>query len=129
MLSEIRKKTTDEAIELFNRLLDGENKILVVIDLSENEDEQSIFDTINSAGVRLSGADIIKNALFQQAIRKIHNQAEVVSLYDEKWASVFSKDEDAVSFWGDSRQTGRLLRDNIEILLHSIAVIQGFFDR
>lgn len=115
-------------LELFNRLLDQENKILVIIDLSEKEDEQAIFDTINSAGVRLSSADIIKNALFQKALDLFDNAEEVETLYKEKWENVFSIDEDAINFWDTPRATGRLMRDNIEILLHSISVIKGFFD-
>lgn len=118
----------DSRLELFNRLLDQENKILVIIDLSEKEDEQAIFDTINSAGVRLSSADIIKNALFQKALDLFDNADEVETLYKEKWEDVFSIDEDAISFWDTPRATGRLMRDNIEILLHSISVIKGFFD-
>lgn len=123
-------KTIDNSrrIELFNRLLDQENKILVIIDLSEKEDEQAIFDTINSAGVRLSSADIIKNALFQKALELFDNTEEVEILYKEKWESIFSIDEDAINFWDTPRATGRLMRDNIEILLHSISVIKGFFD-
>jgi hypothetical protein len=115
-------------LELFNRLLDQENKILVIIDLSEKEDEQAIFDTINSAGVRLSSADIIKNAFFQKALDMFDNAEEVETLYKEKWENVFSLDEDAINFWDTPRPTGRLMRDNIEILLHSISVIKGFFD-
>lgn len=115
-------------IDLFNRLLDQDNKILVIIDLSEKEDEQAIFDTINSAGVRLSSADIIKNALFQKALDLFDNTEEVETLYKEKWENVFSTDEDAINFWDTPRATGRLMRDNIEILLHSISVIKGFFD-
>jgi uncharacterized protein with ParB-like and HNH nuclease domain len=115
-------------IELFNRLLDQEKKILVIIDLSEKEDEQTIFDTINSAGVRLSSADIIKNALFQKALDLFDDVEKVESLYKEKWENVFSADEDAINFWDTPRPTGRLMRDNIEILLHSISVIKGFFD-
>lgn len=115
-------------VDLFNRLLDQENKILVIIDLSEKEDEQAIFDTINSAGVRLSSADIIKNALFQKALDLFDTTEEVETLYKEKWENVFSIDEDAINFWDTPRATGRLMRDNIEILLHSISVIKGFFD-
>jgi hypothetical protein len=118
----------DSRLELFNRLLDQENKILVIIDLSEKEDEQAIFDTINSAGIRLSSADIIKNALFQKALVLFDNTAEVETLYKEKWEDIFSKDEEAINFWDTPRATGRLMRDNIEILLHSISVIKGFFD-
>lgn len=125
-----RLKTLPETTrtDLFNRLLDQDNKILVVIDLSEKEDEQSIFDTINSAGVRLSSADIIKNALFQKALDLFDNPDDVESLYKEKWENIFAIDEDAINFWDTPRATGRLMRDNIELLLHSISVIKGFFD-
>lgn len=124
----LKTVTIENKLELFNRLLNQENKILVIIDLFENEDEQAIFDTINSAGVRLSSADIIKNALLQKALELFDNAEEVEKLYSENWENVFSIDEDAINFWDTPRATGRLMRDNIEILLHSISVIKGFFD-
>ena len=117
-----------DRIELFNRLLDQENKILVIIDLSEKENEQAIFDTINSAGVRLSSADIIKNALFQKALELFDDENEVIEIYKASWENVFSGNEEVIHFWDTPRATGRLMRDNIEILLHAIAVIKGFFD-
>lgn len=113
---------------LFNRLLNTENKILVLIDLAEDDDEQAIFDTINSAGVRLSGADIVKNALFQRALELFDSPEEVSEIYSEYWEAVFCGDPDSLSFWNTPRSTGRLMRDNIEILLHCISIIKGFFD-
>ena len=113
--------------DLFKRLLDKENKILVIIDLLDGEEEQEIFDTINSAGVRLSSADIIKNALFQKALDLFDN-AEVDALYKKNWENVFSIDDDAINYWDKKRLTGRIPRDNIEILLHSVAVIKNIFD-
>ncbi len=124
----LKEIKVENRLELFNRLLDQENKILVIIDLSEKEDEQAIFDTINSAGVRLSSADIIKNALFQKALDLFDNVDDVENLYKEHWENIFTIDEDAINFWDTPRATGRLMRDNIEILLHSISVIKGFFD-
>jgi hypothetical protein len=118
----------NKRLDLFNRLLDQENKILVVIDLSDKEDEQAIFDTINSAGVRLSSADIVKNALFQKALDLFDNVEVVETLYKDNWENVFSIDEEVINYWDTPRATGRLMRDNIEILLHSISVIKGFFD-
>ena len=50
---ELKQKTEDERKSLFNKMLDSENKMLVIIDLLSGDDEQTIFDTINSAGVRL----------------------------------------------------------------------------
>lgn len=38
------------------------------------------------------------------------------------------KDEDTLVYWETELTTGRLKRQNIEILLHSVAVIEGFYD-
>jgi hypothetical protein len=112
---------------LFAHVLDQQNKMLVVIDLAASDDEQAIFDTINSAGVRLSAADIIKNALYQRAIAAL-GQDDAIALYDDTWKRTFLADDETVAFWDTERVTGRLTRDNEEILLHAIAVIDGFYD-
>ncbi|MCF7944906.1 MAG: DUF262 domain-containing HNH endonuclease family protein [Spirochaetia bacterium] len=120
----------DKKEKLFNDLVDHNNKILVIVDLSNNDDEQSIFDTINSAGVRLSGADIIKNALFQKALSLKGDDSEntVIEWYKEYWGNIFLKDEETIEFWETVKVTGRLKRDNIELLLHSFAIIKKFFN-
>ena len=101
--------------------------MLVVIDLADEDDEQTIFDTTNTAGVRLTCADIIKNALFQKVIRLI-GPFKAIELYKSTWHKVFLAEADTIAFWEADRLTGRLTRDNIEVLLHSIAVIKGFYD-
>jgi len=113
---------------LFADLVNDDKPIIVVIDLAESDDEQSIFDTINSAGVKLSGADIIKNALFQKTLDLYSNEEEVIILYEENWNKVFLGDDTTIEFWDTEHLMGRLRRDNIEILLHSIAIIKGFYD-
>lgn len=123
----LKKETADTLIKLFNHLLNSENKIIVLIDLTEHDNEQSIFDTINSAGIRLSGTDIVKNALFQRAMELIEKD-EVIQLYEKYWDNVFAVDDDSINFWGAQKSTGRLMRDNSEILLQTIAVIKGIFD-
>jgi uncharacterized protein with ParB-like and HNH nuclease domain len=120
MSEDMRKK-------LFNIITNSENKMLVVIDLEKDDNEQAIFDTINSAGVRLTSADIIKNALFQKAIQ-ILEEKEAIKLYNETWCKVFLIDDETSNYWDSEKITGRLKRDNIEILLHCIAVIKGFYD-
>ncbi|MDO9228121.1 MAG: DUF262 domain-containing protein [Syntrophales bacterium] len=127
-ISKFTEKTEDERKRLFNLILTPENKMLVIIDLAENDDEQTIFDTINSAGVRLSSSDTIKNALFQKAIQIYGNQETAIELYRKTWEKAFLVDEETVAYWNTERHTGRLMRDNIEILLHCIAVINGFYD-
>jgi hypothetical protein len=126
--NELRIRSEEERKGLFNKLLDSENKMIVVIDLTEADDEQTIFDTINSAGVRLTCADIIKNALFQKAIQIFKSQEKAIELYRKTWDKSFMSDEDTLEYWATQRPTGRFMRDNIEILLHSIAVIKGFYD-
>lgn len=123
----LNKEKEETRINLFNHLLNSENKIIVLIDLSEHDNEQAIFDTINSAGVRLSGTDIVKNALFQKAM-ELMNRDDVIRLYEDCWEKVFSIDEDTLNFWATQKSTGRLMRDHSELLLQSIAVIRGIYD-
>lgn len=115
---------------------DENGKYLVIIELGNKENEQAIFDTVNTAGVRLTCSDTIKNTLFQRYIDVLRDggmnsdksQNKATKFYDEQWNSVFSSSQDSIAYWDKSRQVGRLYRDNIEILLHCIAVIKGFFD-
>jgi len=127
-LENLQDKSEDERKNLLNTILNDENKMLIVIDITEADDEQAIFDTLNTAGVRLSPAEIIKNALFQKVIKVSGNKDTAVNLYNTTWGETFLTDEDTVRYWETERLTGRLKRDNIEILLHCIAVIKGFFD-
>lgn len=115
---------------------DENGKYLVIIELGNKENEQAIFDTVNTAGVRLTCSDTIKNTLFQRYIDVLrdsgvssnNSQDKATKLYDDQWDSIFSSSQDSIAYWNKSRQVGRLYRDNIEILLHCIAVIKGFFD-
>lgn len=67
------------------------DKILIVgIDLSFDEDEQQIFDTINSLGVKLTTSELLKNYLFNE-----NNYAE----YEKYWMSVFEKDNEQKDYW------------------------------
>lgn len=126
---ELEKRPEADLIELFERILHPQEKMLVVIDLLEDDDEQTIFDTTNTAGVRLSGADVIKNALFQSLIQLVGDDKQlVVDVYKRTWERVFLFDDDALRFWEAEKPTGRLMRDNSDVLLHALAVIGGFFD-
>ena len=121
----------DASVKLWEDLLDDQNKILVKIDLDISENEQAIFDTINSAGVRLTCADTIKNALFQKANENAKTESEreeVVALYQECWEKVFSSSNEVIEYWETERQLGRTVRDNLEVLLHCIALVKGFYD-
>ena len=115
---------------LLNRFVNNEDPFLVVIDLDEKDNEQAIFDTINSAGVRLSYADTIKNLIFQAAIAKAGRgrEQEVYSLYETTWFASFEGDEGSRGYWQREAQSIRVKRTMLEVFLHSFAIIHGFYD-
>lgn len=119
--------------DLFSYLLNENNAIIVKIDLNTNENEQAIFDTVNSAGVRLTCADTIKNALFQKAMENARaydkkSSDGIIEYYDQHWYKTFEADQETLDFWAKEHSMGRMMRSNIEILLHCVAVIKGIFD-
>lgn len=89
---ELQKKSQNEIIDLLNSLFNDNNKILVVIELGDNDQEQKIFDTINSSGVRLTSTDIIKNALYQKLIELTEDDSKVSLYYKETWEKTFKAD-------------------------------------
>ncbi|EAI7263237.1 DUF262 domain-containing protein, partial [Campylobacter lari] len=104
-----------------------ESKLWVIVCLNANEDEQKIFDSINSTGQRLSSTDIIKNALFDKII-KVTNENKATEYYDKYWDNVFDKDEIEQEFWNEEIESGRIKRSRSEIFLFSYAIIKGIFN-
>ena len=95
---------------LYDRTIIRQNVQFVCIDLTEDEDEQQVFDTINSLGVRLTTAELLKNYFFDQ-----DNVAE----YQNKWMGVFEKDDDAKIYWDTEIESGRVRRSMIDIFFDS----------
>ena len=108
-------------IEAYNYFIDhiDENKLNIMtvmmnaqfvrIDLNADEDEQQIFNTINSLGVNLTTSELLKNYFFSR---------DTISEYEAKWAAVFEKD-DAKSYWDTEIETGRMKRAVIDIFFDS----------
>ena len=82
------------------------NVLFVKIDLNSDEDEQQIFDTINSLGVNLTTSELLKNYFFNR---------DTIDEYEKKWESVFEKDQDAKVYWDTTIETGRVRRALIDI--------------
>ena len=80
----------------------------VVIELDEKDDEQQIFDTINSLGVKLTTGELLKNYLFSSG---------QLNDYNEIWKPVFEKDTETINFWNSQMANGRNLRKTIDIFL------------
>ncbi len=92
------------------------SKILFVgIDLNADEDEQQIFDTINSLGVKLTTAELLKNYFFGR---------DEIAFYNEYWKSVFEKDDEAKNYWDIEVLTGRHKRTFIDLLFSSYLQIK-----
>lgn len=91
------------------------NLLFVGIDLGENEDEQKIFDTINSLGVTLTTAELLKNYFF--------NRTEI-DLYNTNWKNVFEKDDETKNYWDREITTGRLKRTFIDLFFYSYLQIK-----
>lgn len=82
----------------------------VGIDLNNEDDEQVIFDTINSIGVTLTTGELLKNYLFSQ---------ESIQMYLSKWKPVFEADEDTLKYWDSNVTQGRMIRKNLETFLNA----------
>ena len=87
----------------------------VLIELKDKEDEQQVFDTINTLGIKLTAAELVKNYLFNNDEEKTGEKE-----YDHYWAKTFEGDR--TSFWDRVVTSGRQYKDNIEIFF------QAFFD-
>lgn len=90
------------------------NILFVGIDLLYEEDEQQIFDTINSLGVRLTTAELLKNYLFKDDI----------DFYNKNWREVYEKDDEIKEYWDQDVTSGRNIRSNIDLFLQSYLFIK-----
>jgi len=97
----------------FNTLI---QKILFIgIEIVENEDEQQIFDTINSLGVKLTTAELLKNYFFNK---------DNFSMYDSYWKNIYEADDEIKEYWDTEITTGRIKRTLIDIFLFSYLQIK-----
>ena len=89
--------------------------MFVVIDLGVDEDEQQIFDTINSLGVRLTTAELLKNYFFER---------KDIKSYEDNWKEIFEKDTETKNFWDREITAGRMKRNNIDLFFYSFLQIK-----
>lgn len=87
-----------------------ERIIFVCIELESRENEQQIFDTLNSLGVNLTTSELLKNYFFSQTN---------LSQYEEKWVSVFEKDTETKEYWYGIVDQGTSKRAMIDIFFES----------
>lgn len=125
----LQNRKPTELKSLFTSIFDKNRKLLVVIELEKDEaNEQTIFDTINRAGVRLSTADIIKNNLFKRLLDKCDSDDElkqqIIEIYQSCWENVFNKTQETCDLWDEERIFGNVKHSNLEFLLYCVACIK-----
>ena len=114
---------------LFNSIFDECRKVFVLIELEQGDiNEQTIFDTINRAGIRLSTADIIKNNLFKKLLEAAGTDAarknNVIKLYENCWDNIFNANQQESELWDTERVFGNVKHNNLEFLLYCVACIK-----
>ena len=96
-------------INKIDRLIILQNLEFVCIDIDEGEDEQQVFDTINSLGVKLTTAELLKNYFYSK---------EEIAEYNKHWVPIFEKDDETKEYWNQEFESGRVRR----------TLINEFFD-
>ena len=103
------------AYRYFNKHIDTEklnvsniltNILFVGVDLNQDEDEQQIFDTINSLGVRLTTSELLK-------ISFLKGMMLILTISIEK--DIFESDEETKAYWDNELTTGRIKRSVLDL--------------
>ena len=89
--------------------------IFIGISVQKDEDEQVIFDTINSLGMMLTTGELLKNYFFTESTRKE---------YEDIWMPVFEKDRETANYWDSLVTSGRLKRANIDFFFSAYLYIK-----
>lgn len=76
----------------------------------------------------LSSTDIIKNALYEKLRQFKISEEELLENYEETWQLTFDNSDKDRDWWSERRSIGRFKRDNTEILLQAVGIINGIFN-
>lgn len=86
---------------------------VVSIELEGGDDPQTIFETLNSRGVPLSPADLLRNFIFQRAkgMGQSGGNLNVDKLYEKHWLPLDRR------FWSEPASRGRQTRSRLDWML------------
>lgn len=115
---------------IFEALKDG--LAIVSIELEGGDDPQTIFETLNSRGVKLSPGDLMRNFIFQRAkgMGQLGGSLHVDKLYEQHWLPL------DLPFWTQVASRGRqsrarldwLLTDHLSMNIGSLVSIENLYD-
>lgn len=103
------KEKSDEERDIIKTIVLERVPVISML-LGPEDDEQEIFDTINSLGVRLTTGELLKNFIFKEKVLQ--------ESFKDLWGDVFESDEESMIFWERKKTSGRVIRTNIEVLLY-----------
>lgn len=119
-----------DELENFGAKLLTNKKFFITIILDLQDDEQKIFDSVNSLGKDLTKADIIKNYLYQKMKEAVNNDPimveQILAHHDKYWLQTFYSDERRY-FWETQKPLGRVQTNNLEAFLKDFAIVKGFY--
>lgn len=82
----------------------------VCIDLAADENEQQVFDTINSLGVNLTTAELLKNYFFNK---------DNIKDYITYWQDIFELNDDTREYWETEIEVGKKKRMLLDLFFDS----------
>lgn len=91
------------------------------VGLSQQDNEQEIFDTVNSYGVDLMVSELIKNFIFREKFWEDRFDAE--DNYKQYWQTNFEKYAEDTKWWDKRVNRGREKVSNLEAFLYSFLII------
>ena len=128
--SKLFKANTPQQNREFASKILTNDKFLITVLLEETEDEQMIFDSVNSLGRDLTNTDIIKNYLFQKLRSLSGTDAQSVSLINDIHKKYWEKkfySEERRNFWEREKILGRIKSNYLESFLKDFASIKKIY--
>lgn len=131
-ISLLKSENSSAFIEIFEKLMDENFSYLVLIELSPEADEQTIFDTLNTTGVMLTASDTIKNVIYKTLGKMyedegfIEPQEKLINFYIKTWENIF-ENEPNKEYWNSILVTGRFNRTYLEFFLYCYGVLSGIY--
>lgn len=123
------KNPKEDSLKLAIKLTTSKS-FFIAITLENEDDEQKIFDSVNTLGRPLSCADIIKNYLYQKLKEQCGSDNvkinQILNHYKNYWDDVFYT-EDRRAFWDKTKILGRIKTNYLDIFLKEYATIKGIY--
>jgi uncharacterized protein with ParB-like and HNH nuclease domain len=100
--------TTNQLIQLYQFIFN--NCEIIRITLDEKDEEQEIFNAMNSTGLKLSTGDLLKNYFFSKDTLK--------EKYLLKWQDIFEDNDYKINFW--NKELGNRSISQLDLVLYTV---------